>query len=144
MVSWYSGLMNTGHDERAKTRVLLFSDRTLFARGIKDMLHQERNLQILGWETDPSRALQSIAQIHPDAVIVATWNAANEFAPAVMTVLRRDPAIKVVEVNLESNTLFIYGKELRVVREVKDLLEAIQQSAAPKNEPPADVFDLPG
>ena len=45
---------------------------------------------------------------------------------------------------LEPNTLFIYGKELRVVREVKDLLEAIQQSAAPKNEPPADVFDLPG
>lgn len=127
--------------DACKTRVLIFSDQTLFARSVAHLLHQEQDLQILGWETEPDRALQSIAQAPPDVVILAGWNAGSRFAQATMAILRKNPTVKVVEVNLDSNMLLIYGKELRVVKEVRDLLEAIQESAVKTAAPIGDSDD---
>lgn len=125
--------------------MLVFSDQTLLANGIEDVLRQEGNVEILGWETDPDQALRAIAQIHPQVVLLAGAHAAEAFAPAVMAVLKGDSPVKVVEVTLESNTMHIYGKELCVVEEVKGLLEAIEQSAVRKNEaPPGSPNDVGG
>jgi len=126
--------MNEDGKGRGKIRLLILSDQTLFARSVEDMLRQESSLEVLGWERDPNRASQAIAQAHPDIVILAGLDASTEFAPAVIAILRQDPAIKVVEVNLQSNDLLIYGKELRVVREAGDLLMAIQQSVSRMDE----------
>ena len=120
-----------------KTKALVFSDQSLFANSIEDLLRRDENLRILACETDPEQALESLEQIRPDVVILAGCHAASEFAPAVMAALKQGPAVRVVEVNLDSNMLLIYGKELRAVKEVKDLLEAILQSAAPRNGVPA-------
>jgi chemotaxis response regulator CheB len=114
--------------------VLVFSDQTLLADGVEDVLRQEAGVEILGRETDPVHALQSIAQIHPDVVILAGPKAAEEFASAVMAFLQREPAVKIVEVALESNTLHIYGKEVRMVREVRGLLEVIEQHSVHGDE----------
>jgi chemotaxis response regulator CheB len=136
--------MDKGRGRRKKTQVLVFSDQTLLADGIEDVLRCEESVEILGWETDPDRARRSISQIHPDVVILAGANAADAFAPAVMAVLKGDLAVKVVEVTLESSHLYIYGKEVRVVQEVQGLLEAIEQSAAGKNDAVVGTSSDPG
>ena len=137
--AWYSEAMDNEQAEPKKTRVLVFSDQTVLADGIEDVLRAEGNLQILRWETDPGLALQSIGQIHPDVVVLAGGHAAEEFASAVIAILKQDSTVKVVDVTLGSGVIHIYGRELRDLGEVTGLLEAIEQSAAFKNEPPAGV-----
>ena len=48
--------------------------------------------------------------------------------PAVVRILREGVGTKVIGLNLQDNTICIYRGEQRVVKEVEDLVEAIESS----------------
>jgi len=73
-------------------------------------------------------------------VILNSSDPAGDHAPAVMRILREGVGAKVIGLNLQDNTMCIYRGEQRVVKEVKDLVEAIERS--PLSPEPVSSEDL--
>jgi chemotaxis response regulator CheB len=83
-------------------------------------------VDIAGRETNVDQALERIKELQPDVVILDSADPACDPMPAVMRILRDGLGTKVIGLNLQDNTLCIYRGEQRVVKEVKDLVEAIE------------------
>jgi DNA-binding NarL/FixJ family response regulator len=121
-------------------RVLILSSHPLFGQGVESLLRREVRLDIVGRETDIDRAVECIKELRPDVVIVDSGDPAGDPTPAVMRILREGVGVKVIGLNLQDNTMCIYRGELRVVKEVKDLVEAIEHS--PLSPEPVSSEDL--
>jgi len=97
-------------------------------------------LEIVGRETDIDKAIERIRELRPDVVIVDSGDPAGDPTIAVMRILREGVGAKVIGLNLQDNTICIYRGEQRVVKEVKDLVEAIEPSPLPPE--PVNSEDL--
>jgi two-component system LytT family response regulator len=51
-------------------RVLIADDQTLFREGIKDLLENERIVEVVGEAADGNEAVERIAECHPDLVLL--------------------------------------------------------------------------
>jgi len=109
-------------------RVFILSSHPLFSQGVESLLRQESGLDIVGREADIDKAGERIKELRPDVVILDSGDPASDLAPAVMCILRERVGTKVIGLNLQDNTVCIYRGEQRVVKEVKDLVEAIEHS----------------
>jgi DNA-binding NarL/FixJ family response regulator len=107
-------------------RVFILSCHPLFGQGVESLLRREAGLEIVGQETDLDQAVERIKEIRPDVVILDCAEPARDPTPAVMRILREGLGTKVIGLNLQNNTLYIYRGEQRLVKEVKDLIEAIE------------------
>ena len=107
-------------------RVFILSSHSLFSQGVENLLRQEAGLDIVGREADTDKALECIKEIRPDVVILECAEPRCEPTLAVMRILREGLETKVIGLNLQDNTMCIYRGEQRVVKEVEDLIEAIE------------------
>jgi len=107
-------------------RVFILSCHPLFGQGVESLLRQEARLEIVGQETDVDQAVERIKEIRPDVVILDCAEPARDPTLVVMRILREGLGTKVIGLNLQDNTLYIYRGEQRLVKEVKDLIEAIE------------------
>jgi DNA-binding NarL/FixJ family response regulator len=107
-------------------RVFILSCHPLFGQGVESLLRREAGLEIVGQETDLDQAVERIKEIRPDVVILDCAEPARDPTLAVMRILREGLGTKVIGLNLQNNTLYIYRGEQRLVKEVKDLIEAIE------------------
>ena len=114
----------------AMKSIFVLSSHPLFGQGVEILLRQEAGLDIVGRETDVDRAMERIKELQPDVVIVDSGYPACDPTPAVTRILREGLGIKVIGLNLQNNTLCIYRGEQRVVKEVGDLVAAIEQPPA--------------
>ena len=121
-------------------RIFMFSTHPLFGRGVESLLRRETGLEIVGRETDVDKAMERIKELRPDVVILDSGDPACDPTPAVMRILREGVGTKVIGLNLQDNTVCIYRGEQRVVKEVKDLLEAMEHS--PLSPEPVNSEDL--
>ena len=111
-------------------RVFIFSNPSLFGQGLEGLLCQESELDVLGWETDLERVIRRVKEIRPGVVILAGEEARTDSATAVMRILKESRGTLVVEVDLGTRILHIYGEGHRLVREVEALMDVIQYPAA--------------
>ena len=111
-------------------RVLIIASNPLFSQGVESLLRQESRLEVMGREADVDKAMKRIKELKPDVVIVDSGDPACGPTPAVMRILREGVEVKVIGLNLQNNTICIYRGEQRVVREVRDLVEAIEAQPA--------------
>ena len=109
-------------------RVLIIANNPLFSQGVESLLRQESRLEVMGREADVDKAMERIRELEPDVVIVDSGDPTCGPTPAVMRILREGVGVKVIGLNLQNNTICIYRGEQRVVKEVKDLVEAIEPS----------------
>jgi DNA-binding NarL/FixJ family response regulator len=109
-------------------RVLILSSHPLFGQGVESLLRQQPGMDIIGREMDLDSAIRRIKELQPDVVILDSGAPACDPTPAVIHILREGVGAKVIGLNLQNNTMCIYRGEQRVVREVKDLVEAIEPS----------------
>jgi TorA maturation chaperone TorD len=109
-------------------RVFLLSCHPLFGQGVELLLCQEAGLDIVGRQTDVDRAVEDIQKLRPDAVIVASSDPENDFAPVVMRILREGAGTKIVGLDLRDNTVCIYRGEQWIIKEVEDLVKAIEHN----------------
>jgi DNA-binding NarL/FixJ family response regulator len=113
-------------------RVFIFSNRSLFTQGVDSLLEREPGLEVVGWETDPDEAIRRIRKVQPDVVILASEDATLWPSADAIRLLREGlgTKIKIIGLNLQDNTLCIYHGEQREVKEVGDLVRAIEQLPA--------------
>jgi DNA-binding NarL/FixJ family response regulator len=120
--------------------IFMLSTHPLFSQGVESLLRQETGLEIVGRETDVDKAVERIKELRPDVVIVDSADPASDPTSAVMRILRERVVAKAIGLNLQDNTMCIYRGEQRVVKEVKDLVEAIEPS--PLSPEPVSSEDL--
>lgn len=108
-------------------RVFIFANQAMFAQGVMSLLAHEPGLEVIGCEADLEAALRQLRETQPDVVIVAQKEAT--LAPALDAIATRFLAeelhSKIIALNLHDNTICIYQREQRVIKEVADLLAAI-------------------
>jgi DNA-binding NarL/FixJ family response regulator len=121
-------------------RIFMLSTHPLFSQGVESLLRQETGLEVVGRETDVDKAVERIRELQPDVVIVDSADPTCDPTLAVMRILREGVGTKVIGLNLQDNTVCIYRGEQRVVKEVKDLVEAIEHS--PLSPEPLSSEDL--
>jgi AmiR/NasT family two-component response regulator len=112
-------------EAKAMRRVFILSSHPLFGQGVESLLRQEARLEIVGQETDVDKAVERIKELQPNVVILDCTEPRCDPTPVVMHILREGLETKVIGLNLQDNTMYIYRGEQRVVEAVKDLVEAI-------------------
>ena len=106
--------------------MLVVSGLSLFGEGIEGLLRQEPGLEIVGVETDPGQAVGRIKQAHPDVVILTDAEAATGLDVELLRLVREGFPMRIVEVHQATNTLCLYCGEQQPIREVGDLVDAVQ------------------
>lgn len=103
------------------------------------MLQRQAELDALGWETDLDRAIRRIHMTHPSSVIVAAQDAETDCGPALTRLQTECPGVQIVEINLETRMVRIFGGGDQILQELRDLLAAVEKrSSARGSRLPAD------
>ena len=108
-------------------RVLLFSSHTLFSEGIKNLLDSEADCEVIGWETNIDDAVKRIQELQPDAILVINLGSSSAFMSDGQRLMRAGKTAKIIELNLGNPDACAYYGEWRMIREVEDLVRAIQE-----------------
>jgi DNA-binding NarL/FixJ family response regulator len=108
-------------------RVIILLSYPLFGQGVESLLRRETGLEVVGRETDANKVIERMTELRPDVVIVDSADPECDPVSVVMRILRERVGTRVVTLNLQDNTMCVYRGEQRVVTQVQDLLEAIEQ-----------------
>ena len=107
--------------------MLIVSQLGLFGEGIEGLLRQEPGLEIVGLETDPGQAIRRVKEALPDVVILTDGGGASGLETELLCLVREGLRMRIVEIHLATNTLCIYCGERQSIREVGDLVDAVEQ-----------------
>ncbi len=113
---------------QASVRVLVLSDETLFNLGVQSLLNRYPTLEILSCEPDADKVTAHLHSFQPDIVVLNTAQQQGAKAAEWLQILRDSPGIRLLGLSLEDSTICIYHGETQQVREVGDLLRAIEGS----------------
>lgn len=109
------------------TRIFVLSDHLMFAHGLKSLLGQDGDLQLVGHETDVDRALEVIKSSQPDVVILDGSGSSMHKLDLKRILLAR-PGLKVIGLSLNSNNLYIYQATQKVVESILDFKQALLEA----------------
>ncbi len=111
-------------------RVFMVSRLALFGDGVQALLSREKEVEIVGRETDFEAAIAQIQRLCPDVVILDSSLQAGEVAATAARVVAARPNTKVVAMSLEGNIVTVFRQEQKTVHEIQDLLRAINNSTS--------------
>ncbi|MBD2166030.1 response regulator transcription factor [Calothrix membranacea FACHB-236] len=83
-------------DESAKIRLLIVDDQSLIRQGLKAMLEQERDLQVVGDAENGKVALEMVAELQPDVVLMDLRMPEMDGRTATKQIVENFPHIKVL------------------------------------------------
>jgi DNA-binding NarL/FixJ family response regulator len=101
----------------------------MFGHGLESLLRQETQFEIVGQEAEIDQAIDRFVELDPDVVIFDSDDVPNNSTPTVLRILKEKPDVKVVGLNLHQNTVYVYEAKQWLVKEVKDLVLAIQKDS---------------
>ncbi len=104
----------------------MLSSHPLFSQGVETLLRQREGFQIVGHENDADKAIEVLKQLSPDIVVLDTSAPSPDSCQVILSILNASPEIKIIGMNLENNTISIYSGEQRIVHQVQDLMQAIE------------------
>ncbi len=106
-------------------RVFMLSSQLLFSQGIEKLLQGEGSLEIVGRESDPDRSLDQIRALAPDVIVVDAQDTASAPAAVIAQILKENPQVQVIALNLENEIARVYHGEQHVAQSLDDLLQLI-------------------
>ena len=106
-------------------RVFILTNHPLFAESVGTLLHEQSGLEVVGVGGVTLEVFTEIEQAAPGVVVVGV--SGDEQESLVSRIFQVMPGIKVVGLNLDDNRIHIYYQQLKVGRQVEDLIEAICQ-----------------
>jgi DNA-binding NarL/FixJ family response regulator len=112
---------------QSASRVLILSDQSLFHLGIQNLLEQDTVLDIIGCELGGTEIMDHIRATRPDVIILDGDHPPATIASEIMDILRDVPGISLMGISYQHNTLCVYRGETQEVRDVADLLKAIDR-----------------
>ena len=68
-------------------RIFVLANQSLFSRGVEILLRQDKDMELVGAETDVDRAIERIKALCPDVVLLEQEPPARDPAPVVMRIL---------------------------------------------------------
>src|SRR5262245_37324566 len=105
-----------------KINTFIISNYAMFQQGLKSILSQQGNVEVVGRARTPDQALREVEIIHPDVIILDSTSLADDPLSMLRHIFRVCPNIKVICLNLHSNLLAAYhlveprSAELRVLK----------------------------
>ncbi|MCL4301593.1 MAG: hypothetical protein KJ077_38185 [Anaerolineae bacterium] len=119
--------------------VLIVSDSPTFSDGLKNLLLPQSQLAIIGQERDVSHVTNFLKKVTPDVIIWAdtglTWNLALDEIGWLAATL----SSKIISLNFKNNEIAIYQpgqKTVRVIEDIQDLIETIEEDFPSKQPVP--------
>lgn len=109
-------------------RVFILSSHGLFGQGVHSLLKQSSDIDIVGWEEDACMAVKKIRALRPAVVITGCAEPHCDLPHEVSQLLDEELEIKLICIDLNSNSMFIYHKEEKTVKEVGDFMREMGQS----------------
>ncbi len=106
-------------------RVFILTEHPLFAEGVETLLREQPGLEVIGTGDVSPQTFARIQELVPDAVVVGA--SGDEQDSLVARVFQALPGLKVVALNLDDNRIHIHYRQMKVGRQVEDLVEAIRQ-----------------
>jgi hypothetical protein len=106
-------------------RIFILTGHPLFAESVETLLQGQPGLEVIGVEDVSSQAFARVLEVDPDVVVVVA--SGEEQERLVSQIFREMTGVKVVGLNLDDNRIRIYFQQLKVGRQVEDLVEAIRQ-----------------
>ena len=82
-------------------------------------------MELVGRESDAERAIEQIKVLSPDVVIIDSSDTFAKACSIVARIFDEKLNAKIVGLNLNDNTLYVYHEEEKEIRGVDDLLRAI-------------------
>lgn len=106
-------------------RIFILTGHPLFAESVETLLRGQPGLNVVGVEEASPQAFSRVSELGPDVVLVVASGKEQDRLVSQLFVEMTD--IKVVGLNLDDNRIRIYYQQLKVGRQVEDLVEAIRQ-----------------
>lgn len=113
------------------TRVFLLFKNPMFRSGIESLLDCKPGMEIVGRADEPEQAIKLILEQRPDVIVVDNGDSEGKLSTVINSLMKLGLRIKVIGMNLQDNSVTIYHGEKRIVKEVEDLIEAIEDKSLP-------------
>jgi two-component system response regulator NreC len=117
----------------SKIKVLLAEDHTIVRKGLRSLLDNETEIQIVGEAEDGQQAVQKVVQMLPDVVVMDITMPVLNGLEATRQIKKLCPQVKVVVLTVHSTEEHVFqilraGASGYVVKQgaVNELIEAIQ------------------
>lgn len=108
-------------------QIFIVSSYLMFSLGLENLLRQDKEIKILGQETDRERAIRKIEELQPDIVIVYADDSQIGSRSFIIEILRINPSIKVIGLSLQNNTFYIYQVKQGETSSVDDLFKTLKE-----------------
>jgi DNA-binding NarL/FixJ family response regulator len=118
-------------------RIFMLSSQCLFSQGVESLLRGQRGVEIVGRETDATKAVELIRQLKPDVIVIDGKDLASAPFSIVACLLKEEEGIRIIAMNLENETIRVYRGDQRNALTVDDLIAAIDENGEelrPKSE----------
>lgn len=106
----------------------MLSSQTLFSQGVESLLRGQLGVEIVGRETDTSKAVESIRKLKPNVVVIDGKDLASAPFSAVACLLKEEEGLRIIAMNLENETIRVFRGEQRNAVTVEDLVAAIKEN----------------
>jgi DNA-binding NarL/FixJ family response regulator len=118
-------------------RIFIISSHLMFSLGLENLLRQDKELRVLGQETNREQAIRRVTELQPEVVIVYTDDTQADSRSFIIEILKASPTAKVIGLSLQNNTFCVYQIKQGETRSVDDLFKVIkgingQDSRAPE------------
>lgn len=107
-------------------RVFILASRPMFGQGVKSLLDQEADFQIVGQEASIEKAILRIKDLQPDVIILDNHDIPKASLDAIAHILRMTGNARVISLSLKQNTMHIYHAAQKIVSDPADLTSAIR------------------
>lgn len=92
-----------------KQRVLIVDDHTLLRAGLRSLLAQDTNIEIVGEAADGRDAVRAVGQLTPDLVLMDLTMPGMNGIEAVTEIKRRYPEVRILVMTLHKTEDFIHA-----------------------------------
>ncbi len=108
-----------------KRRVYVIWTHSLFQESVRLLLLNRPEVEWLGATSDYVTALDQIAYLRPDTILLEETVASNQSAETLKILEAGAANIRVIRFGLDDNTLRVYHREQTIVVQAEDLLRLI-------------------
>jgi DNA-binding NarL/FixJ family response regulator len=88
--------LNGDRQSKRAVRVLICDDQWIVSQGLEAILGAERDIQVVGIASDGAEALEKVAQVHPDVVLMDLRMPGMNGIEATRLIRERFPQVKVL------------------------------------------------
>ena len=94
----------------ARIRILLADDHTVMRRGLRLLLEQQTDFQVVGEADDGRQAVDLAASVHPGVAVLDIGMPMLNGIEATRQIVTADPAVAVVVLSMHSDETYVLAR----------------------------------